>query len=82
MRAENSVNVIRGMDGGWVVRKYRARRALRRFATQQQAIEWGRALSEKRATDFVIHRADGSIQEWVSRTENHSPFSDPQPISP
>lgn len=72
MRAEDSLNVMRSMYGGWVVRKYGARRSLRRFKTQQQAIDWGRPLSEKRGVDFVIHRADGMIQEWISPAEDDS----------
>lgn len=79
---KNSYNVVRGMSGGWVVRKFGSPRALRRFATQQQAIDWGRALSEKRGAEFVIHRENGSVQERIPPVQKHSSVPDPSTISP
>lgn len=65
----NSLHVVSSPYGGWVVRKYGSHRATRRFTTKQQAVDWGRALSEQRGTDFVIHREDGTVQEVTSRVQ-------------
>lgn len=78
----NSLHVVRSLYGGWVVRKYGSHRAMRRFTTKQQAVDWGRALSRERGADFVIHREDGTVQEATSRVAADSSLSDPPPTSP
>lgn len=75
----NSLHVVRG-PAGWVVRKYGSRRATRRFTTKQQAVDWGRALSQQRGVDFIVFREDGTIQEVTSRATSDDLH--PTPTSP
>lgn len=79
---KNSYNVVRSMYGGWVVRKFGSHRAMRRFDTQQQAIDWGKAVSEKREADFVIHRGDGTVQERIPFARGDTSLPDPRPATP
>lgn len=38
-------------------------RASKHFERQQEAIEWGRQVSQNQGTELVIHRRDGTIRE-------------------
>lgn len=50
-------------DGGWKVQKGGADKASRRFDTKSEAKDYGRDVSRRQNTEFVIHRQDGTIQE-------------------
>lgn len=77
MAKEKSLHVVPGFNGGWVVRKYGSRRPTKRFDSKQQAVAWGRALSQRHETEFVIHRPDGTVQERFSFGSNPLPPHDP-----
>ncbi len=70
--AAKSYHVVPDLDEGWNVKRGGSRRASRRFATKKEAILWGRELSERRGTEFVIHRKDGTI-EWRGSRGNDAP---------
>ncbi len=55
-------HVVPDPKGGWNVKKGGAQRASKHFDTKQDAVKWGRFVSIKQGTRFVIHRKDGTIQ--------------------
>ena len=59
-------HVLRSLDGGWSVWREGAKRASKRFDSKKEAVLWGRSISQKQGTDFVIHRQDGKVQEKSS----------------
>lgn len=60
--ASKSHHVVPGLTGGWNVKKGGAWRALKHFEKKKDAVNWGRQLSQKQGSEFVIHRKDGTIQ--------------------
>jgi hypothetical protein len=62
MTARKPYHVIANLDGGWSVIKGGAERASKRFASQVDAIQWGRQVSRNQGTEFVIHREDGTVE--------------------
>lgn len=52
--------------GGWNVKKGGSVRASRHFDTKQDAVSWGRTVSEKQGTEFVVHRKDGTVERKTS----------------
>ena len=59
--SRNSYHIIANIDGGWNVTRTGAERATRRFATQKDAIEFGRNISRSHATELIIHDRDGRL---------------------
>jgi hypothetical protein len=66
-------HVIPGSRGNWVVRTTNSSRAVKKFSTQQDAVEYGRTLAKKNKTELYIHREDGTIREKDSYGEDPSP---------
>ena len=62
-------------DGKWAVRRTGANRARRRFDTQEEAIDAGRAIARRERTVLYIHGEDGRIRERNS-------FGDDDPFPP
>lgn len=50
-------------DSGWAVKKEGAQRATKVYKTKDQAVKDAEK-SRKAGNDVVIHKKDGSIQEW------------------
>ncbi len=50
-------------DSGWAVKKEGAQRATKVYTTKEQAVK-GAEKSRKAGSDVVIHKKDGSIQQW------------------
>lgn len=50
-------------DSGWAVKKEGAQRATKVYTTKEQAVK-GAEKSRKSGSDVVIHKKDGSIQQW------------------
>ena len=50
-------------ESGWAVKKEGAQRATKVYTTKEQAVK-GAEKSRKAGSDVVIHKKDGSIQEW------------------
>ncbi len=59
--SRNSYHVIANINGGWNVKRTDAERATRSFASQKDAIEYGRNISKSHATELVIHGEDGRL---------------------
>ena len=68
-----SNHVVSNPNGGWSVKKGDAVRASRHFENKHDAVAWGKSISKKERTEFVIHDRNGKI---VSRD---SYGDDPQP---
>lgn len=50
-------------DSGWAVKKEGSQRATKVYKTKEQAVK-GAEKSRKSGNDVVIHKKDGSIQQW------------------
>ncbi|HSG38263.1 MAG TPA: DUF2188 domain-containing protein [Thermoanaerobaculia bacterium] len=52
-------------DGGrWVVKRELARRATRVFSERGDAVDLARSLAKESSGEVVVHREDGTMQEW------------------
>ncbi|WP_306523710.1 DUF2188 domain-containing protein [Rheinheimera sp.] len=71
--AEKSQHVMRGSDGGWIVRKGGSDKATKRFETQEDAIKWGQDVAKRQHAEFYIHGVDGKIREKKSYGEDRTP---------
>lgn len=56
-------HVIANIDGGWSVRKTSAKRAVKRFNTQEEAVVFGKKLITSQCAELFIHSKDGRVQE-------------------
>ncbi|MGN8197910.1 DUF2188 domain-containing protein [Salinisphaera sp. RV14] len=54
-------HVLRNPSGGWSVKKEGSARASGKFATQKEAIEAAKAISQKQGTRVVVHDRNGRI---------------------
>ncbi len=59
--SKDSYHVIANVNGGWNVQRAGAERATRSFATQKEAIAFGRVLSRNHETELIIHGSDGRL---------------------
>lgn len=57
-----SYHITKHPQGGWQIKKGKAERALKRFKTQKEAIDYAKDL-EKNGASFIIHKADGSTRK-------------------
>ncbi len=60
---KTSQQVAPNLRGGWMVKRYRAKRASRVFNTQEEAIRFARKRAKEEYSDLYIHRRDGSVQK-------------------
>jgi hypothetical protein len=56
-------HITKHKDGGWQIKKGGAQRALKRFSTQKEAIEFAKGLEETTGTSYIIHKADGTTRK-------------------
>ena len=68
-----SHHVVPDSDGGWNVKKGGAERASKHFDRKQDAVDYGRKVSQNQESELVIHRKDGTIE----RSDSHG--HDPNP---
>ena len=66
-------HIVPNENGGWDVKRNGADRASVHTDTKQEAIDKGRTISRKQATELVIHNKDGKI----SNSDSHG--NDPCP---
>lgn len=57
-----SKHVVPQPSGGWAVRNSGAVRASRTFATQADAIRYGRTMAKQEGSELYIHGRDGTIK--------------------
>lgn len=50
--------------GRWAVLREHAKRATRVLADREKAIDLARSLARERNGEVMVHRKDGSLQEW------------------
>jgi uncharacterized protein YdaT len=65
-------HVVRA-PSGWSVKKGGAKRASKTFATQKEAISYGKKISKKQGAELYIHREDGMIREKNSYGKDPHP---------
>lgn len=58
-----SNHITKHPQGGWQIKKSGSNRALKRFRTQKEAIEFAKGLEETTGTAYVIHKADGKTRK-------------------
>lgn len=56
-------HITKHSDGGWQIKRGGADRALKRFDTQVEAIEYAKEIEKERGVSYIIHKADGSIRK-------------------
>lgn len=56
-------HITKHPKGGWQLKKGKADRAMKRFDTQKEAIEYAEQLEKERGISFLIHKADGSVRK-------------------
>ena len=60
-------------DGGWQVKGAGNSRATVRTATQKEAIEIARPISQRQGSELVIHRLNGQIRDKDSHGKDPFP---------
>lgn len=58
-----SNHITKHPQGGWQIKKSGASRALKKFKTQKEAIEFAKGLEETTGTAYIIHKADGKTRK-------------------
>ena len=58
-----SNHITKHPQGGWQIKKSGSTRALKRFRTQKEAIEFAKGLEDTTGTAYVIHKADGKTRK-------------------
>lgn len=71
MPKQGEVHVIRGSNGGWLVRIEGTARARSIHNTQAEAAKAGRELARRNRSELLVHGRDGKIREWS--TFGHDP---------
>ncbi len=60
----SSQHVIANLDGGWSVKSTGVQRAMRRFDTEQEAVEFARTRARSlNGAVLYFHRRDGTVRE-------------------
>lgn len=60
--ARETHHVVPNADGGWDVKRGGGKKALKHFERKNDAVGYGRKVSQNQETEFVIHKKDGTIQ--------------------
>jgi len=74
--AKNTQHVLPHPEGGWGVKKGGASHVTRRFATQKEAIAYGRKISKAQGSEFYVHGSDGLIRSKDSYGNDPHPPKD------
>ena len=56
-------HITKHADGGWQIKRGKAKKALRKFETQKEAIEFAKVLEKEKGESFIIHKADGTTRK-------------------
>lgn len=56
-------HITKHSDGGWQIKRAKAKKALRKFDTQQEAIEFAKELEKQKGESYIIHKADGTTRK-------------------
>jgi hypothetical protein len=74
--ARKSRHVVPDTNGGWSVKSAGTTRAIKRFDTQAEAIDWARRIAQSNGGELVIHRQDGTIRSKDSYGNDPYPPKD------
>lgn len=66
-------HVVHNPDGGWDVKRGGASRSSGHFDIKQDAIDYGRQVSQNQSTEFLIHGMNGRIQSKDSHGNDPYP---------
>lgn len=66
LRGQKSHHVLPRGEGGWVVKRLGASDTPRTFATQSEAIRYGKSIARDDKADLFIHGKNGRIRERAS----------------
>ena len=69
-------HVVPNPNGGWDVKRNGAERASFHAKTKAEAVETGRVISKNQDTEFIIHKANGQIQNPDSHGNDPCPPRD------
>ncbi len=56
-------HITKHSKGGWQIKRGGAERALKRFDTQKEAIEYAKEIEKEKGVSYVIHKADGRTRK-------------------
>jgi hypothetical protein len=62
MTKRKTTHVVPDKEGGWNVKKGGAKKASKHFDRKMDAVDYGRELSRRDKSEFIIHKKDGKIQ--------------------
>ena len=68
-----SHHIVPDPNGGWNVKPGGGERAIKHFPTKQNAIDFGREVSQNQHSELVIHGKDGKIQSSDSHGNDPCP---------
>jgi hypothetical protein len=74
--ARETHHVVPNPDGGWDVKRGGAEKASKHFDRKEDAVDYGRKVSQKQGTEFLIHGKDGKIQKSDSHGGDPCPPKD------
>ena len=62
-KRQAAMHITKHKDGGWQVKRENAQRALRKFDTQKEAIEYAKKIEKEKGIGYIIHKADGTTRK-------------------
>jgi len=74
--SKDSYHVLPDLVSGWVVKKYGSSKAIRKFKSQESAIEYARSITVKYHSELYVHGPDGSIESKDSYNNEPLPPND------
>lgn len=74
--SRKSHHVVPDPDGGWNVKKRGSKRASKHFDNKEAAVSWGREVSRRQRSEFVIHKRDGTVQRKAPHGNDPHPPRD------
>lgn len=74
--ARNEHHVVHNPNGGWDVKRNKARRASIHTDTKAEAVRDGRRISYNQGTEFIVHGMDGRIKNSDSHGNDPCPPRD------
>ncbi len=75
-RGPESHHVVPNPDGGWDVKRGGADRSSGHFDRKDEAVDYGRQVSQNQRTEFRIHNKDGRIAQSDSHGNDPNPPRD------
>lgn len=74
--SKDSYHVLPDLVSGWVVKKYGSNKAIRKFESQQLAIEYARSITVEIHAELYVHGQDGTVESKDSFNSEPLPPQD------